>query len=219
MNQKRSEKDETKQEIERVSEMAAGHRNLFSMEAVQSGKQPSLPSQPILPESATEAAQPEEESVASYYKTHPIASEYHHAAHALFLLFCVIRLTIKGEKVKRRTLGRIIHHLMDLREFIGDSALNELVNSLRESVQAEYDQTLGVLVRGIHRGLRAVMGSKVNSVLLALSEDKEEQPQIVFHDWLLANQDKVLGFARHYNKQHIFENLLPISPSGGSKHE
>lgn len=172
----------------------------------------------ILLESATKSAEREGESLASYYKKHPIAQEQHHAMHALTFLFFLSRRTLKGERVARRLLGRIIHHLMDLREFLEDAELTALVNSLYAGLQYEYDQSLGVLARGVHKGLRAVVKKmglreegrtfcRVSSALITSSED-EKQPKICLYPWLIANQKKILVFARHYGKQNIFEDLI-----------
>lgn len=67
-------------------------------------------------------------------------SEQHHAMHALTFFLFMIRRALKGEPVKRELLARILHHLMDLREFLENDALNRLVNALIAGVRSEYNR-------------------------------------------------------------------------------
>ena len=142
-----------------------------------------------------------------------ISQEQHHSMHALTFFYMVIHKTLKGEYVGRRLIGRIIHHLMDLREFIDDRALTDLVNILLASLQFEYDRSLGAFVRMVHRGVKAVAGSRATSFLIASSEE-EKQPTICMYPWLASNQDKILELANHYCKEPIFKGLIPLPVFG-----
>lgn len=161
----------------------------------------------------------EGESLSDYYKSHPLAHEQHHAMHVLTLLYFLIRRTMKGERVARRIVGRIIHHLMDLREFLEEGELAGLVNALYSGLQVEYDLSLGLFRRRIHQGGKAFvkrMGlrdgtpafSKIASALIAASEE-ERQQVISMYPWLVTNQDKIMRFAKYYGKEHILRSLFP----------
>ena len=87
-----------------------------------------------------EADKISEESIADYYQSHPIAHEQHHAMHALTLFYFMIRKTLLWVEVKRSLVGGIVRHLMDLREFLGDPEMTELVNGLWKSLAAELEK-------------------------------------------------------------------------------
>ena len=67
-------------------------------------------------------------------------SEQHHAMHALTFFLFMTRRVLKGEPVKKRLLGRILHHLMDLREYLEEGECNHLVNVLISKVRSLYDK-------------------------------------------------------------------------------
>ncbi len=161
------------------------------------------------------------------YIAPPIAQEQHHAMHVLLFFQILACRTLNGERIKRSILGRIIHHLMDLREFLEDGSLSDLTNVLCESVQQEYDNSLPYLARRIHRGIKIVARafdhgegqpflSTVTTVLIVWSEH-EENPKICMYPWLVANQNKILRFADYYGKTDVFKGLLPISKTYEAK--
>ena len=78
-----------------------------------------------------------EESIADYYKSHPIAQEQHHAMHALTLIYFMVRKTLRRLEVKPSLVKSIIRHLMDLREFLEDPVITALVNRLWKSLETE----------------------------------------------------------------------------------
>ena len=149
-----------------------------------------------------------------------IAEEQHHAMHALtFLHFMIVR-TIRGERLKRRLLGRAIRHLADLREFLEDGTLSVLVNDLLKSLEYEYDKSLFSLVRGLHRWIRGMIAtlmggegehilSRTTSIFISLSEN-DSHAALSMYPWFFRNEDKVLRFAEHYGKKEIFKGFLPI---------
>lgn len=150
-----------------------------------------------------------------------IAEEQHHAMHVLLFFQILAYRTLDGQKIKRSILGRIIHHLMDLREFLEDGSLNDQVNILLASVQKEYDNSLPYIVSRFHSGIRVAARaldyskrhqfiSTVNNFLINCSEH-EQNPKICMYPWLVANQNKVLEYADHYGKREVFRKLLPIS--------
>ena len=78
-----------------------------------------------------------EESIADYYASHPIAQEQHHAMHALTLFYFTIRKALRWAAVKPSLVRGIVRHLMDLREFLDDPKITDLVNGLWKSLAAE----------------------------------------------------------------------------------
>jgi len=78
-----------------------------------------------------------EGSIADYYKKHPIAQEQHHAMHALTLFYFMIHKALQWLEVRHSLLEGIIRHLKDLREFLEDSEITELVNDLWRSLERE----------------------------------------------------------------------------------
>ncbi len=156
-----------------------------------------------------------------------ISQEQHHAMHVLTFLYFLVYRTLNGERIRRRIIGRIIHHLMDLREFLEDGALNDQANILLGSVQKEYDNSLSYIVSRIHKGIRIVARafdhdkkeqfiSTVSTILIKCSEH-EHNPKICMYPWLLENQDRILKFAQHYGREHIFNKLIPILKPGTAK--
>ena len=159
-----------------------------------------------------------------WYRNCPIAQEQHHAMHALTFLYLVIRKTLLGERISRRLIGRIVHHLMDLREFIANPELNNLINRLTSSVQAEYDRSLGVMSRNVQKGLKIAalqvekrLGKpivmKLNSLLITCSENTRSAG-ICMYPWIVAHQEEVLEFGRYYKRDSVFNNLLPVCKPG-----
>ncbi len=156
-----------------------------------------------------------------------ISQEQHHAMHVLTFLYFLTYRTLNGERIRRRILGRIIHHLMDLREFLDDGALNDQANILLESIQKEYDNSLSYIVGRIHKGIRVAarafnhrkkkqFTSIVSTILIKCSEH-EQNPKICMYPWLLENQDKILKFAQHYGREQIFNKLIPLLKPGTVK--
>lgn len=161
----------------------------------------------------------ERESMASYYKRTPIAQESHHASHALTFFFFMILRTLKGERVHRGLLAGIVRHLKNLKEFLEDSKVEDLVDSLCQSVEQEYDRSLGPGVREVHRSIREAARriERVGTpaflrISSALSEccNKEKAASICMYPWIIANEGKILTLARHYQKGSVFDGLIPI---------
>lgn len=153
-------------------------------------------------------------------KRDPIGHEQHHAMHALTFFYFLVFRTLNGERVRRRLLARIIHHLMDLREFLEEGPLNELTNDLCSTVQLEYDGSLCSLIRGIHKGIRVVVStfergerkpflSTVSTILIGCSEG-DVRSKICMYPWLVANQGKILRLARYYSRESLFNKLIPV---------
>lgn len=114
-----------------------------------------------------------EDSIADYYRTHPIAQEQHHAMHALTFFYFMIRKSFLLKEVRRSLLAGIVRHLMDLREFLNDPEVTELVNFLWRSLQ-----------------------------------NAQGKPSLYLYPWIVAHQDRVLQFAKHYGKENIFRHLI-----------
>ncbi len=149
-----------------------------------------------------------------------LGAESHHAMHALTFFVIMAYETLSGRRVGRRLLGRIMHHLMDLREFLEEGAVNDLANELYTSVQNEYERSLSLFSRAIHKSTRNVThtldpeGSRrffqaINSLLIASSEC-EKSASICMYPWLVANQVRILEFARSYAKESVFKGLIPL---------
>ncbi len=156
----------------------------------------------------------------SCYKENRIAQESHHAMHALMLFVIMIHDTLSGKRVRRRLLGRIMHHLMDLREFLEEGVVNDLANDLYTSVQNEYERSLPLFSRAIHKSTRSVAHTldpegrrwffQAISSLLMVSSEREKSAGICMYPWLVANQLKILEFARAYAKESVFKGLIPL---------
>lgn len=161
----------------------------------------------------------ERESMASYYKRSPIAQESHHASHALTFFFFMILRTLKGERVHRGLLAGIVRHLKNLKEFLEDSKIEVLVDSLCESMEQEYDRSLGPGVREVHRSIREAarrierVGTpaflRISSALSACC-NKEKAASICMYPWIVAHEDKILTLANYYQKGSVFEGLIPV---------
>lgn len=150
-----------------------------------------------------------------------IAEESHHAMHALLFFVIMLRQTLSGKRIKRRLLGRIMHHLMDLREFLAEGVVNDLANDLYTSVQNEYEKSLPLFRRVIHKGTRTVAHTldpegrrrffQAISSLLIVSCESEKSASICMYPWLVENQARILEFARSYAKESVFKGLIPLS--------
>lgn len=149
-----------------------------------------------------------------------LPQEQHHSGHALMFLYFAIHRTLLGERIGRRLVGRIIHHLMDVREFISDLDLTDLLDRLRLSLEVEYDRSLCHFLRTLHKAVKGLIhkiqatekGSVIPSVrsfLIACSEN-EKVPSICLYPWMVAHWDEVLTLARHYRRDDLFGKLTQV---------
>lgn len=159
-------------------------------------------------------------SFGDWYRNNPVAHEQHHAMHVFTFLYIAIRKTLSGERVKRRLVGRILHHLMDLREFIDNKDLNVLVNDLCGSLQREYERSLSFAARLVCKpvfGIRMRLSGRWRNGIVSsftgfviLCSEHEQEAHICMFPWLMKNQEKILKLAEHYKQSAAFLGFLPI---------
>ena len=157
--------------------------------------------------------------VESYGRTRT-GHEQHHAMHALTFGFFVAYHSLKGERVKRRLVSRMLHHLMDLREFIDNDDFNNVVNALCKSIQSEYDKSLAPWERSIERCLKTasrMFGKRHRRrafarmcLFLEHRLSRSEEPCMSMYPCLLENQERLLELARYYRRESIFYGLVPV---------
>lgn len=141
-------------------------------------------------------------------RTPILEEEQHHSFHVLTFLYIAIHKTRLGERIGRRIVGRMIHHLMDVREFISDRSLTELLNHLRLSLEVEYDRSLCLFVRTFHKLIPSA-----HSFLIACSEN-EKVPSISLYPWIVAHWDDIHALARHYGRDDLLNKFIPIFKVG-----
>lgn len=171
----------------------------------------------------------EVEEIQSTGESGSIPQEEHHSGHALMFLYFAVHETLLGKRIGRRLLGRIIHHLMDVREFISDPDLTDLIDRLRLSLELEYDRSLGLFIRTFHRVvmrvLRNIQGSEKGSLIASVRSfliacwENEQVPSVCLYPWMVAHWGEILALAQHYRRDDLFYGLIEASKvklSGGA---
>ena len=98
--------------------------------------------------------------------------------HALMFFYIAIYEMLNGKPVKGRLLSRVIHHLMDLREFINDETLNDLVNHLLTNLRTSR-----------YIGPRTKRATDIRK-------------------WIVKNLADIMEFAERYGRKALFNELL-----------
>lgn len=149
-----------------------------------------------------------------------VNQESHHALHALTFFYMAIHSTLEGKRVRRRLLGRMIHHLMDLREFLEEGPVNDLANDLLITVQEEYAESLFGPARSFFASIaswdqkgKGRFLSSLCSFMIACSE-RTSRPAICLYPWIVRNRENILGFADYYGRRSMFEKMIPMTRSG-----
>ena len=109
--------------------------------------------------------------------------EAHHAMHILtFFLFMFNHLG-QGRSVRRALVDRVIFHLLNLREFIRDTKMGDLVTELSASISLAYEDFFPGL----------------------MSETTDIFPM---SRWFELHEHAILELARHYGKEAAFHGLV-----------
>ncbi len=111
------------------------------------------------------------------------AQEAHHAMHSLTFFLFMGNYLEQGRSVRRALVDRVIYHLLNLREFIQDAKMGDLVTELSASLSLAYEDFFP--------------GGAAESVSL-----------FPMTHWFELHEHAILELARHYGKEAVFQGLI-----------
>lgn len=106
--------------------------------------------------------------------------EAHHAMHILTFFLFIMGMAEKNQPVRKTLVDRVIYHLLNLREYIQDTHMGDVVTDLSAGISLAYDDFF-----------------PANE-----SETCHSYPVV---QWLERHESSILELARHYGKESIFQ--------------
>ena len=109
--------------------------------------------------------------------------EAHHAMHILTFFAFMMNLAAHQKPIRRAMVDRVIYHLLNLREFIQDARMGDIVSDLCGAMTVSYDDFFP-------------------------GKTEESQQAYLLSQWIDRHENGILALARHYGKETLFDALI-----------